>query len=111
MKLGENIRNFRTFRQITQGQLAELVGKSKNTISNWERGDNFPDPDTIERLCEIFDVTPNQIFGWDKLPELEEFLRDQREKAETLARLRKKQDELKKEILQIEREITKQKMD
>ena len=80
MKLSTNIKNFRTFRGITQLQLADMLGKSKNTISNWERGDNFPDPDTIERMCSIFEVTPNQIFGWESNPELDAYLKAQQER-------------------------------
>lgn len=69
MKLNENIKNFRIFRGIKQQQLADALGKSKSVISNWERGENSPDPDSCEKLCKILKVTPNQLFGWEENPD------------------------------------------
>lgn len=109
MKLSENIKNFRTFRGITQSQLADMVGKSKNTISNWERGDNFPDPDIIEKLCQIFGVEPNHLFGWEVFPELEAYLESKRNNEARLKELQKKQAELKKEMIALEKEIARRK--
>lgn len=71
--IGENIKKFRVFRKMTQVELGEAVGRSKNVISNWERGDNAPDLDTLEKLCKILDVTPNQIFGWEVNEEYERY--------------------------------------
>jgi len=65
-KLGENIRSLRTKIGLTQEELANKIGKSKNVISNWERGDNRPDADTIEMLCDIFKISPNELLGWGK---------------------------------------------
>lgn len=70
-KIGDNIKKFRIFRKMTQIELGEAVNRSKNVVSNWERGDNTPDLDTLEKLCVVLDVTPNQLFGWDKNPEYE----------------------------------------
>ena len=49
-RLNMNIRNFRIFKGMTQEDLANRIGKSKNVISNWERGDNSPDIDCIEKM-------------------------------------------------------------
>lgn len=65
-KLSENIKKFRLKSGITQEDLSRLLGKTKNVISNWERGDNRPDADTIEVLCKILGVTPNELYGWNK---------------------------------------------
>lgn len=71
--LNRNIKNFRTFRGITQEELAKSVGKSKNVISNWERGDNSPDVDSVELICEKLEISPNQLFGWELCNEYEEY--------------------------------------
>lgn len=55
--LNENIRKFRELRKLTQKQFAERLNKSRNVISNWERGENSPDPDTVEQICKILEVT------------------------------------------------------
>lgn len=33
-------------------------------ISNWEKGINKPDADTIGTICKILSITPNELFGW-----------------------------------------------
>lgn len=98
MKLGDNIRNFRTFRRIKQQELADLLGKSKSVISNWERGENSPDLESIEKMCKIFKITPNELFGWEKNPEYEKY-------KENLEKYQREIDELQKEALYIEKRI------
>lgn len=71
--IGENIKKFRVFRKMTQVELGEAVGRSKNVVSNWERGDNAPDLDTLEKICKILKVTPNQMFGWEPNEEYERY--------------------------------------
>lgn len=63
--LGENIKKYRSASKLNQEELANMLGKSKNVISNWERGDNRPDADIIEKMCIIFNIEPNQLYGWD----------------------------------------------
>lgn len=62
--LGEKIKLYRQKSGLKQEDVAMLLGKSKNVISNWERGDNKPDADTIEKLCFIFNVSPNILLNW-----------------------------------------------
>lgn len=69
--LAENIKKYRNLSNLNQEQLASMIGKSKNVISNWERGDNKPDADTIEKLCNIFSIEPNQLYGWDSEPSVQ----------------------------------------
>lgn len=73
MKIGDNIKNFRIFRNIKQQDLADALGKSKSVISNWERGENAPDVESCQKLCQIFQITPNQLFGWETNPEYQKF--------------------------------------
>ncbi len=103
-KLNENIKNLRIMRGISQKELADKIERSPNTISNWEKG-SAPDADILWTLCEIFKVTPNQLFGWDPCPELEDFLAEkngillemnslQLQKAAIDAKLREYQEKL-----------------
>lgn len=64
-KIAEMIRKYRILNNLKQEELATMLGRSKSVISNWERGDNAPDTDMIEKLCEIFKITPNEIYGWE----------------------------------------------
>ena len=61
--LGRNIVSFRKKLNMTQAQLAEEMCVTYQTISNWERGISFPDVDAIGKLCEIFCVSSDELFG------------------------------------------------
>ncbi len=67
-KLGENIRKARLKMGLTQAQLGEMLGKSDNVITNWEKGTNRPDADMIEKLCNILRVSPNELLSWEDKP-------------------------------------------
>ena len=96
--LNNNIKNFRKFKGMTQEELATKVEKSKNVISNWERGDNSPDIDSVEKICNALGVTPNQLFGWEPYPEYERFISIMREKRKILAKLEEKRDGIQQQI-------------
>lgn len=58
---GTRLREKRKEKKLTQKQLAELIGAKHNSVSDWERGDNKPDPDTIERICEVLDISASYL--------------------------------------------------
>jgi transcriptional regulator with XRE-family HTH domain len=60
------IKNARVKKKMTQKQVAKLIGKSKNVISNWENALNKPDIDDVELLCSILDILPEDIFEKQK---------------------------------------------
>ena len=94
------LKTYRIFRNITQEDLAKILGKSKNVISNWENGLNRPDADSIELICKTLIITPNHLFGWEPLPEYElqkETLRKMNEEIENLKKkIEYNQNELRK---------------
>jgi transcriptional regulator with XRE-family HTH domain len=57
--LGQRIRQARKReRLISQGQLAELVGLSMNTINRYERGHRSPTVEEVVRIAEALDCDP-----------------------------------------------------
>ena len=63
MTLGERIRSARKLKRMTQRELASKIGAAHNSVSDWENNKNKPDPDTIELICGVLDITPNYILG------------------------------------------------
>lgn len=56
-KIGKFIADLRKEKNLTQEQFAEVIGAtSYKTISNWERGVNFPDLDYQEKICEVLGI-------------------------------------------------------
>lgn len=104
-KLSENLKAFRVFRGLKQSDLALAVGKSKNVISNWERGDNSPDVDSVETICRILRVTPNQLFGWEPVKEYELFKRRSEEQKAVIQNLQLQRQELLARVSMIDEKI------
>lgn len=60
---GEKINAARTIKGLTQKQLADKIGAKHNSISDWEKNKNKPDPDTIKLLCEVLEISPNYLLS------------------------------------------------
>ena len=56
-KTGELICLLRKQKNLTQKQLAQLVGVSNKTVSKWECGHGLPDILTVEKLARVFNTT------------------------------------------------------
>lgn len=54
MKFGDNLRNLRKVKKMSQEKLAEKVGVSRQSVSKWENGESYPEMNNIMTLCEIF---------------------------------------------------------
>ncbi|MCG0275625.1 MAG: helix-turn-helix domain-containing protein [Thermosediminibacteraceae bacterium] len=63
MMIGERIKSLREERKITQQELARYLGVSQKTISNYENGERSPDPDTLRKIADYFDVTVDYLLG------------------------------------------------
>lgn len=63
LTFGEKIKEARKLKGFTQKQLAAKIGAKHNSISDWENNKNKPDPDTIELLCGVLDITPNYLLA------------------------------------------------
>ena len=60
---GKRLKSARTSLKLTQKELASQIGVKHNSISDWENDKNKPDPDTIELLCGVLEISPNYLLG------------------------------------------------
>lgn len=63
IKTGNYIALKRKERNLTQEQLAEIIGVSNKTISKWECGKCMPDYSVIENLCNELNITVSELIG------------------------------------------------
>jgi transcriptional regulator with XRE-family HTH domain len=61
-KLGNNLKAIRTAKNITQSELAELLGVDKSFVSNIENGKNNPTLSTIASLAKALKVSVDELF-------------------------------------------------
>jgi len=60
---GENVRRLRREKNLTQEQLAAQLNVSFQTISNWERNENWPDISMLPVLASFFGVKTDDLLG------------------------------------------------
>ena len=46
---------------LTQEELAEKIGVSRQTVAKWENGDSAPDIEMADRLCLTLDVSLDEL--------------------------------------------------
>ena len=60
----DRLKELRKEKNMTQVQLAEILGVSKGTIAMWEIGKREPNFETINQLSDIFDRRIDYILGF-----------------------------------------------
>ena len=65
MNLGEKIYKLRTEKGYSQGDLADMLEVSRQSISKWENG-SVPELDKLIKLSEIFEVTLDELLKDEK---------------------------------------------
>lgn len=68
-KIGKFIQERRKIKELTQLELAEKLGVSNRTISKWENGNSLPDYSIIHDLCEVLDISINELLSGEELTE------------------------------------------
>lgn len=65
MKFGDNLKRVRKMRKISQEELADKLGVSRQSVSKWETGENYPSMTNIMCLCTIFKCNINELVHED----------------------------------------------
>ena len=61
MTLGERIYKLRTEKEMSQGDLADALEVSRQSISKWETNGSVPELDKLIKLSEIFGVSLDEL--------------------------------------------------
>ena len=48
---------------LKQKDLGDMLGLTQQNISSYANGKTSPDIPTLRKLCEILEITPNELFG------------------------------------------------
>lgn len=62
----ENLVSLRKINQMSQEELAEKIGVSRQTLSKYETGEALPDIEKCKILADIFDVSMDDLVNYDK---------------------------------------------
>ena len=61
MTLGQNIARLRAQKNLSQGDLADALEVSRQSVSKWETDASIPELDKLLRLAELFGVTLDEL--------------------------------------------------
>lgn len=62
-EIAKNLLYYRKNKKHTQKELADYLGVNNSAVSNWEKGLNSIDIDTLHRACVFLGVSVNDMFG------------------------------------------------
>ena len=68
-KFGKRLRELRKSAGLTQEQLAEQVSIEPTNLSKIECGMHFPQPEKIEKIAGVLDVSISELFNFEHLQE------------------------------------------
>lgn len=66
MSFAENLIELRKYKGLSQEEIAEMIGVSRQTLSKYETGESLPDIEKCRLLAEIFDVKIDDLISYKK---------------------------------------------
>lgn len=63
MSFGENLRNVRKKKNITQEDLAEILGVSRQAISKWESDNGYPETEKLLVISEVLNISIDSLLN------------------------------------------------
>ena len=67
MNLGEKIYQLRSEKNLSQGDLADKLDVSRQSVSKWENNTAVPDLDKLIKICDIFEISLDELTGRKKI--------------------------------------------
>lgn len=61
MNLGENIYRLRTERNLSQGDFADALEVSRQSVSKWENNSAVPELEKLVKMAELFGITLDEL--------------------------------------------------
>ena len=98
IKIGRFIQEKRKEKNITQSELAEKLNISDRAISKWENGICLPDAGNMPILCDILNITINDLFSGEKV----DMKNNEKKYEENLLEMTKLKEEKDKQLLALE---------
>ena len=59
--IGKYLQQKRKFKDMTQKELADILGVTFQAVSRWEKGDSIPDLDSLDNLAKFYNVSIDKV--------------------------------------------------
>ena len=70
MKIEDKLLKLRKEKRLSQEDVAEKLNVSRQTVSKWETGQSSPDLDKIIPLCELYEISSDELLTGKKYEEV-----------------------------------------
>ena len=64
--ISENLLTLRTVNGLSQEEVAERIGVSRQAVAKWERGETVPDIINCAALARLYDVAIDDLINYDQ---------------------------------------------
>lgn len=61
IQLADNLKRYREYYGFTQQTLADKINISRQAYSNYETGKRSPDAEVLDKLCDIYSISLDQL--------------------------------------------------
>lgn len=103
--ISENLKILRLIRGFSIRQVAQKIDRSPGSISNWETGKISPDVDSVEKLCNLYKISPNELLGWVPCKLIDNYMAARKDKIEAMEALIAQKAKLEEEIKKYKRDL------
>jgi len=69
--IAENIKSLRKQKDMTQEDVAEILGVSPQSVSKWERGNTYPDITLLPSIANLYETSVDALIGMDKINDIQ----------------------------------------
>ena len=83
MKFGDKLIELRKKNGLSQEELAEKLGVSRQSVSKWESNNTYPETDKIVQIANLFDCSMDDLIN-DKVTDVESSLRKNKNNIEKI---------------------------
>ena len=74
-KFGLRLRELRKRKGLTQEHLAELLNIGVRSVGKIETGNSFPSTETMEKIINVFEISPVELFDFEHFQSKDSFER------------------------------------
>lgn len=105
-KISENLKILRLIKGYSVRQVAQKVDRSPGSISNWENGKVVPDIESVIKLCELYNVSLNQMVGREPCELIDNYISDKKNKLEAMEALIAQKLEIEEQIKKYKKDLS-----
>lgn len=78
--LKDKLKELRKHRNLTQEELAKELFVTRSAVAKWEQGRGLPEEETLHRLCDLFQITENELMAKEEPIQMIEKMENNRKK-------------------------------